>query len=55
LRFSIEPGGLAREIEITGGIKTDGDGAAPIQQHGAIDSLSVTGGFVAAGRGFDEI
>jgi hypothetical protein len=53
--LSIKPGGSAREIEIAGGIKTNGPGVAPIEQHGMIDSLRVTGGFVAAGGGFDKI
>ena len=55
IALSIKPGGSAREIEITGGIKTNGPGVAPIEQHGAIESLRVTGGFVAAGGGFDKI
>lgn len=53
--LSIKPGGSAREIEIAGGIKTNGSGVAPIEQYGEIDSLRVTGGFVAAGGGFDKI
>ena len=53
--LSIKPGGSAREIEISGGIKTNGAGVAPIEQYGAIESLRVTGGFVAAGGGFDKI
>jgi hypothetical protein len=28
---------------------------APIEQHGAIDSLRISGGFVTAGGGFDKI
>ncbi len=55
IALSIKPGGSAREIEIAGGVKTNGAGVAPIEQHGAIDSLRVTGGFVAAGGGFDKI
>ena len=55
IALSIKPGGSAREIEIAGGIKTNGAGVAPIEQHGAIDSLRVTGGLVAAGGGFDGI
>lgn len=55
IALSIKPGGTAREIEIAGGVKTNGAGVAPIEQHGAIDSLRVTGGFVAAGGGFDKI
>ncbi|MGO4739721.1 hypothetical protein AB4099_24445 [Bosea sp. 2KB_26] len=55
IALSIKPGGSAREIEITGGIKTNGAGVAPIEQHGAIDSLRVAGGFAAVGGGFDRI
>jgi hypothetical protein len=55
IALSIKPGGSAREIEITGGVKTNGTGVAPIEQHGAIDSLRVTGGFAAKGGGFDHI
>ena len=53
--LSIKPGGSAREIEIGGGIKTNGAGVAPIEQHGAIETFRVSGGFVAAGGGFDKI
>lgn len=55
IALSIKPGGSAREIEISGGVKTNGAGVAPIEQHGSIDSLRVSGGFVAAGGGFDKI
>lgn len=55
IALSIKPGGSAREIEISGGVKTNGPGVAPIEQHGAIDSLRISGGFVAAGGGFDKI
>jgi hypothetical protein len=51
----IKPGGSAREIEIAGGIKTNGPGVAPIEQHGSIDTLRVSGGFLTAGGGFDKI
>lgn len=53
--LSIKPGGSAREIEISGGVKTNGPGVSPIEQHGAIESLRIVGGFVAAGGGFDKI
>ena len=53
--LSIKPGGSAREIDISGGVKTNGAGVAPIEQHGAIESLRIAGGFVAAGGGFDKI
>jgi hypothetical protein len=55
IALSIKPGGSARKIEVTGGIETNGPGVAPIEQHGAIDSLRVAGGFIAAGGGFDKI
>lgn len=45
----------AFEIEFAGGIKTNGAGVAPVEQHGAIESLRVSGGLVAAGGGFDRI
>jgi hypothetical protein len=53
--LSIKPGGSAREIEIGGGIKSNGKGVAPIENQGAIEMLRVTGGLVAAGGGFDKI
>lgn len=53
--LSIKPGGSAREIEITGGIRTNGPGVAPIEQYGAVESLRIAGGCVAAGGGFDRI
>ena len=53
--LSIKPGGSAREIEISGGIKTHGPGVAPMEQFGSIESLRVTGGFAALGGGFDTI
>lgn len=55
IALSIKPGGSAREIDIAGGIKTNGAGVAPIEQHGAIESSRVDGGFVASGGGFDKI
>lgn len=55
IALSVKPGGSAREIEISGGLKTHGAGVAPIEQHGAIESLRVSGGFEAAGGGFDHI
>jgi hypothetical protein len=55
IALSIKPGGSARQIEITGGVTTHGPGVPPIEQHGAIESLRVSGGFVAASGGFDKI
>jgi hypothetical protein len=53
--LSVKPGGSAREIDISGGIKTHGSGVAAIEQHGSIETLRVNGGFVAVGGGFDKI
>lgn len=53
--LSVKPGGSARDIDISGGLKTHGAGVAPIEQHGAIESLRITGGCVAADSGFDTI
>lgn len=53
--LSIKPGGSAREIEINGGLKTNGSAVPPIEQHGAIESFRIAGGCVAAGGGFDKI
>lgn len=47
--LSVKAGGSAREIEIDGGITTNGNGVAPLELHGAIDTLRVSGGFKAAG------
>jgi hypothetical protein len=55
IALSVKPGGSAREIEIAGGVKTNGAGVAPIEQHGAIDALRISGGFAAKGGGFDKI
>jgi hypothetical protein len=49
--LSIKPSGSVREIEIAGGIKTNRLGVDSIEWHGAINSLRVKGGFVAAGGG----
>ena len=46
--FSIKPGGLAREVEINGGVTTHGKGIAPIEIHGVVESLRVAGGVAAA-------
>ncbi len=40
---------------ISGGIKANGSGVPPIEQHGAIESLRIAGGCVAAGGGSAKI
>ena len=47
--LSVKAGGSAREIEVDGGITTNGKGIAPLELHGTIGTLRVSGGFTAAG------
>jgi hypothetical protein len=53
--LSVKPGGSAREVEIDGGITTNGAGISPIEMHGTIGSFRVSGGFKAPSDGFDKI
>ncbi|MGF6446146.1 hypothetical protein [Paraburkholderia youngii] len=53
--LSIKPGGSARKIAIAGGLITHGEGVNPLELHGAIDALEVSGGLTAAGGGFATI
>ncbi|QBR04289.1 hypothetical protein [Paraburkholderia pallida] len=53
--LSIKPGGSARKIAIAGGLITHGESVNPLELHGAIDSLEISGGLVAAGGGFEKI
>ncbi|HEX9067444.1 MAG TPA: hypothetical protein VF807_01655, partial [Ktedonobacterales bacterium] len=52
--LSIKPGGAVAELSVSGGIKTNGTAVPPLEHHGSIDSLQITGGFVAQGGGFDS-
>jgi hypothetical protein len=53
--LSIKPDGSAREIDIGGGIKTNGPGVPPVEVHGVIKTFQVKGGMAAVGSGFDKI
>jgi hypothetical protein len=53
--LSIKPGGSAQQVEVDGDIVANGPGIAPLELHGTIGSLRVSGGFKAAGGGFDQI
>jgi hypothetical protein len=55
IALSIKPGGSARKIAISGGAITHGEGIAPLELHGSIDSLEISEGFAAAGGGFDKL
>ncbi|HTN66195.1 MAG TPA: hypothetical protein VL051_08435 [Burkholderiaceae bacterium] len=41
--LSIKPGGSAQEVVISGGITTHGEGIAPLEMHGAIGAMHITG------------
>jgi hypothetical protein len=53
--LSIKPGGSARRIEIAGGLITHGDGVNPLELHGAVDAVQMTGGITAVSGGFETI
>ncbi len=55
IALSIKPGGSARRIAIGGGLLTHGAGVSPLEIHGRVDSLEVSGGFTAAGGGFEKL
>lgn len=48
IALSIKPGGSAQSIEIDGGLKTNGNGVAPIEIDGSVAVLNITGGVTAA-------
>lgn len=48
IALSIKTGGSAREIQINGGVVTNGKGIAPIELLGAVDMLCISGGVKAA-------
>ena len=52
--LSVKPGGSARSIDIEGGVTANGQGIAPIELHGTIDFLRISGGAKATGGGFDK-
>jgi hypothetical protein len=55
IALSLKPGAAARNIDIAGGLITHGEGAAPLELNGAIESFQVTDGFAVAGGGFQSI
>jgi hypothetical protein len=46
--LSVKPGGSARKIEITGGLTTHGVGISPLELHGTVECLRISGGATAA-------
>jgi hypothetical protein len=55
IALSIKPGGSARRIEIAGGLITHGEGVNPLELHGAVDAVQMTGGITAVSGGFETI
>ena len=55
IALSVKPGGSARAIDIIGGAIVHGKGVSPLELHGAIDTLRITGGFAAMGGGFATV
>ena len=53
--LSVKPGGSVREIDIAGGVTARGPGIDPLEIHGAVDALRITGRLVAEGGGFQRI
>jgi hypothetical protein len=49
IALSIKPGGSVRKMEVAGGVVTHGHDIDPFELRGAVESLRVTGGFVARG------
>ncbi|MFT4067639.1 hypothetical protein [Paraburkholderia sp.] len=50
IAFSVKPGGSVREVEITGGLVTHGQGVNALEMHGSIETLRIGGGMTAGGR-----
>lgn len=53
--FSVKPGGSARRVEIAGGLTTHGPGVDPLEMHGTIEALQITGGITGLGGGFGHL
>jgi len=55
IALSLKPGAAARNIDIAGGLITHGEGVAPLELNGVIESFQVTDGFAAAVSGSQSI
>ena len=47
--FSVKPGGSVREVEIDGGVTSNGPGVPPVELLGSIGMIRISGGTTAAG------
>ena len=55
IALSIKPGGSVEEIEVAGGLLTHGPQIPPLELHGRVGRLVVSGGLAPKGGGFDAI
>lgn len=55
MAISVKPRGSARRVEIAGGLTTHGPGVDPLEMHGTIEALQITGGITGLGGGFGHI
>lgn len=53
IALSVKRGGSLHKVRISGGLITHGQGVTPLELHGTIGALEVTGNFAAIGGGFD--
>ncbi|HTV48568.1 MAG TPA: hypothetical protein VMG59_09005 [Phycisphaerae bacterium] len=49
IALSMKPGGSVRKLDIAGGLTTHGPGIAPLELHGNVELLHITGGTSALG------
>jgi hypothetical protein len=55
IALSIKPGGSVHRVEIAGGLTCHGNGINPLELHGAIETLEISGTSNNTSGGFDQI
>ncbi len=55
IALSIKPGGSVQRVEIAGGLICHGNGINPLEMHGAIETLEISGTTKNTSGGFDQI
>jgi hypothetical protein len=53
--LSIRPGGSVRRLTIGGGLTAHGAGINPLELHGVVETLEISGGIASLGGGFETI
>jgi hypothetical protein len=53
--ISVKPGGEAGKVAIAGGLVTHGVGVEPLELHGRVEMLEISGGAAVMGEGFGKI